>query len=235
MDPGLFIIDPDGVIQHCTTNNLLVARSVDETKRTLQAFQFNREHGAVSVPPTLGTRTCAAHCADLARASCVQVCPADWQPESGSAPKQPKAAPAATPGASAATSAAIDVASPDQFESAVASGTSIVMFHAGWCTKCKTVEPLFDELSVERSDVVRGVIVLELALHGLLAAAHKYCCFERQTFVKFDTARGTMQALADSLDLTALPSFRVFKNGQAVGKDVVGHKHQPLVDAVQAL
>ena len=81
----------------------------------------------------------------------------------------------------------------------------------------------------------RGVIVLELALHGLLAAAHKYCCFERQTFVKFDTARGTMQALADSLDLTALPSFRVFKNGQAVGKDVVGHKHQPLVDAVQAL
>jgi len=51
---GLFIIDPDGVVQHATINNLGVGRSVDETLRLLQAFQFVREHG--------------------------EVCPANWQP-----------------------------------------------------------------------------------------------------------------------------------------------------------
>lgn len=50
---GLFIIDPDGVVQHATINNLAVGRSVDETLRVLEAFQFVREHG--------------------------EVCPADWK------------------------------------------------------------------------------------------------------------------------------------------------------------
>jgi peroxiredoxin (alkyl hydroperoxide reductase subunit C) len=51
---GLFIIDPDGVVQHATINNNSVGRSVDETLRLLQAFQFVRENG--------------------------EVCPADWKP-----------------------------------------------------------------------------------------------------------------------------------------------------------
>ena len=51
---GLFIIDPDGVVQHATINNLGVGRSVDETLRLLQGFQFVQEHG--------------------------EVCPADWRP-----------------------------------------------------------------------------------------------------------------------------------------------------------
>jgi peroxiredoxin (alkyl hydroperoxide reductase subunit C) len=51
---GLFLIDPDGVVQHATINNLPVGRSVDETLRVLQAFQFARAHG--------------------------EVCPADWRP-----------------------------------------------------------------------------------------------------------------------------------------------------------
>ena len=33
-----FVIDPDGVVQHATINNLGVGRSVDETLRVLQAF-----------------------------------------------------------------------------------------------------------------------------------------------------------------------------------------------------
>jgi peroxiredoxin 2/4 len=53
---GLFIIDPDGVVQHATINNLAVGRSVDETLRVLQAFQYTREHG--------------------------EVCPANWKPGS---------------------------------------------------------------------------------------------------------------------------------------------------------
>lgn len=51
---GLFVIDPDGIVQHATVNNLGVGRSVDETLRVLQAFQFVRENG--------------------------EVCPADWKP-----------------------------------------------------------------------------------------------------------------------------------------------------------
>lgn len=55
---GLFLIDPDGVVQHATINNLGVGRSVDETLRVLSAFQFVRENG--------------------------EVCPANWQPGSDS-------------------------------------------------------------------------------------------------------------------------------------------------------
>jgi peroxiredoxin (alkyl hydroperoxide reductase subunit C) len=61
---GLFIIDPDGVIQHATVNNLAVGRSVDETLRVLKAFQFVREHG--------------------------EVCPANWQPGSASMKPDPE-------------------------------------------------------------------------------------------------------------------------------------------------
>ncbi len=52
---GLFIIDQDGVVQHSTINNLSVGRSVDETLRTLQAFQYTQSHPD-------------------------EVCPAGWQP-----------------------------------------------------------------------------------------------------------------------------------------------------------
>jgi peroxiredoxin (alkyl hydroperoxide reductase subunit C) len=52
---GLFIIDPLGVIQHATINNLAFGRSVDETLRTLQAIQYVQSHPD-------------------------EVCPANWQP-----------------------------------------------------------------------------------------------------------------------------------------------------------
>jgi peroxiredoxin (alkyl hydroperoxide reductase subunit C) len=52
---GLFIIDPDGVIQHATINNLAVGRNVDETLRVLQAFQH-------------------------VKANPDEVCPANWTP-----------------------------------------------------------------------------------------------------------------------------------------------------------
>jgi peroxiredoxin 2/4 len=52
---GLFIIDKEGVIQHATINNLAVGRSVDETLRVLQAFQYVQSHPD-------------------------EVCPANWKP-----------------------------------------------------------------------------------------------------------------------------------------------------------
>ena len=62
---GLFLIDPDGVVQHATVNNLPVGRSVDETLRVLQAFKFHREHG--------------------------EVCPANWRPGADSMVADPAA------------------------------------------------------------------------------------------------------------------------------------------------
>ena len=51
---GLFLIDPDRIIQHCTVNNLAIGRGVDETLRVLHAAMRVRESG--------------------------EVCPANWQP-----------------------------------------------------------------------------------------------------------------------------------------------------------
>ena len=53
---GLFIIDPKGFLRQITMNDLPVGRSVDETLRLVQAFQFTDENG--------------------------EVCPANWKPGS---------------------------------------------------------------------------------------------------------------------------------------------------------
>merc|ERR1712227_99719 len=51
---GLFIIDPKGILRQITINDLPVGRSVDETLRLVEAFQFTDEYG--------------------------EVCPANWKP-----------------------------------------------------------------------------------------------------------------------------------------------------------
>lgn len=53
---GLFIIDGKGNLRQVTVNDLPVGRSVDETLRLVEAFQFTDEHG--------------------------EVCPANWKPGS---------------------------------------------------------------------------------------------------------------------------------------------------------
>ncbi len=42
---GLFIIDDKGSLRQMTLNDLPVGRSVDETLRLVQAFQFTDKHG----------------------------------------------------------------------------------------------------------------------------------------------------------------------------------------------
>lgn len=51
---GLFIVDDKGILRQITVNDLPVGRSVDETLRLVQAFQFTDKHG--------------------------EVCPAGWKP-----------------------------------------------------------------------------------------------------------------------------------------------------------
>ncbi|XP_055909523.1 peroxiredoxin 1 [Eupeodes corollae] len=61
---GLFIIDGKQNLRQITVNDLPVGRSVDETLRLVQAFQFTDEHG--------------------------EVCPANWKPGSKSMVADPK-------------------------------------------------------------------------------------------------------------------------------------------------
>jgi len=61
---GLFIIDPKGIVRQITINDLPVGRSVDETLRLIQAFQFVEKHG--------------------------EVCPAGWKPNSPTIKPDPK-------------------------------------------------------------------------------------------------------------------------------------------------
>nr|ABM55645.1 putative cytosolic thioredoxin peroxidase [Maconellicoccus hirsutus] len=63
---GLFIIDDKGILRQVTINDLPVGRSVDETLRLVQAFQFTDKHG--------------------------EVCPANWKPGSKSMKADPKGA-----------------------------------------------------------------------------------------------------------------------------------------------
>ncbi len=44
---GMFIIDGKGILRQITVNDLPVGRSVEETKRLLQAFLFTDKHGEV--------------------------------------------------------------------------------------------------------------------------------------------------------------------------------------------
>ncbi|ODV79285.1 peroxiredoxin TSA1 [Suhomyces tanzawaensis NRRL Y-17324] len=53
---GIFLIDPKGTLRQITVNDLPVGRSVEESLRLLDAFQFTEKYG--------------------------EVCPANWQPGS---------------------------------------------------------------------------------------------------------------------------------------------------------
>jgi len=44
---GLFIMNEEGVIRHISINDLPVGRSVDETLRLVQAFQYTDKYGEV--------------------------------------------------------------------------------------------------------------------------------------------------------------------------------------------
>ena len=61
---GLFIIDDKGNLRQITMNDLPVGRSVDETLRLVQAFQFTDKHG--------------------------EVCPAGWKPGAETMKPNPK-------------------------------------------------------------------------------------------------------------------------------------------------
>ncbi|GAB9466858.1 Thioredoxin-dependent peroxide reductase [Globisporangium polare] len=130
---GLFIIDPQGVLQQITVNNLPIGRSVDETLRLIQALQFVEEHG--------------------------EVCPANWQPGEKTILANPKDSHKYFSTVEDAEDEDADagltvVKTKSQFESLVKSGKPVVAkFEAPWCGKCQQIQPFVLELAAKHPDV----------------------------------------------------------------------------------
>ncbi|KAK8803768.1 hypothetical protein WA158_001462 [Blastocystis sp. Blastoise] len=133
---GLFIINPQGVIEQITVNNFPVGRNVDEVIRLIEAFQFVAEHG--------------------------EVCPANWKPgnktivpdteksldffESGETEKQEE--PIDLHGK------VIKIKNPKEVKDLINSGKPTVFdFYAPYCGKCRMAAPYFSQLSEEIPEV----------------------------------------------------------------------------------
>ncbi|KAK9830012.1 hypothetical protein WJX72_009185 [[Myrmecia] bisecta] len=130
---GLFIINPEGHIEHITINNLGIGRSVDETLRTLQAVQFVAEHG--------------------------EVCPADWKP--GSKTMQADAEGSLDYFESASSKDDDDewgtkiqsVQSEKDFKDVTSKGKVVVEGYAPWCGKCRQITPYVEQLQEQHPGV----------------------------------------------------------------------------------
>ncbi|RLN91412.1 hypothetical protein BBJ28_00006097, partial [Nothophytophthora sp. Chile5] len=130
---GLFIVDPEGVLQQITVNNMPIGRSVDETLRLIKALQFHEEHG--------------------------EVCPANWQPGE----KTIKATPTDSyeyfssikEDAEDDDAAALTlVKSRAEFDALVKSGKPVVAdFMAPWCGKCAQILPFVEDLAEAHPEV----------------------------------------------------------------------------------
>ena len=149
---GLYIINPEGIVEHATINNLGVGRSVDEALRTLQAIQYVAEHG--------------------------EVCPAGWKPGDKAMVADPEksleyfeSAPASQDEDSNHGSALHVINSRKEFDSIIEDSKKVaVKFWAEWCGKCKLLAPHAEELALKYPGIrVASVQTTDEKLEGLVS------------------------------------------------------------------
>lgn len=133
---GLFIINPEGVIQQITINDLPIGRSVDETLRLVQAIQFHAKYG--------------------------EVCPANWKPGDKTIIADPERSldyfekahkEAAAEEEFGANLTPIN--NKRDFEALINGPKPVVVdFMAPWCGKCRMIAPFVDELAEKHPNMV---------------------------------------------------------------------------------
>lgn len=129
---GLYIINPEGVLEQIIVNNLPIGRSVDEAKRLLQAIQFVQEHG--------------------------EVCPAGWQPGDKTMIADPEKSmdyfEQQGEGDEEFSANLPSVSSPKHYQELLASTPKLVVdFMAPWCGKCRMIAPVIDSLAAQHPGV----------------------------------------------------------------------------------
>ncbi|KAI9834843.1 MAG: hypothetical protein M1819_002751 [Sarea resinae] len=103
----------------------------------------------------------------------------------------------------------VHISSPKQFNDLLASSTIVVAdFFAEWCGPCKQVAPYYEKMSDN------------------LSRPHKI------TFCKVDVDH--QQQIAESYEITAMPTFLIFKNGATVST-IRGVDRQKLEETVKKL
>lgn len=125
------------MIENITMNNFPVGRSVDETLRLVQAFQFVAEHG--------------------------EVCPANWKP--GEKTIDTKGDNSLEYFGSGATESkedehlmgadVVQVRDEKHFKELLSGSKQLVVdFYAPWCGKCKMIAPFYNKMAAENKNVV---------------------------------------------------------------------------------
>lgn len=156
---GLFIINPEGVLEQITMNNFPVGRSVDETLRLVQAFQFVAEHG--------------------------EVCPANWTPGDKTIVPNPEDSQAyfsTVENDHAEVSDKVkSVKSISEIDAFIASGEpTVVDFMANWCGKCQQIAPYYEQLAEENPGV--NFVKVDTAVTELEGAKEQFGIQSLPTF-----------------------------------------------------
>lgn len=145
---GLYIIAPDGTLQHITINALGVGRSVDEALRTLAAIQHVAEHG--------------------------EVCPAGWEP--GDEAMKPGMKESASYFEAVGDNDAFDggafdsVADQPSLDRVLAANDKVVVdVYATWCAKCAQLAPHVESLAAKHPGV--KIVKVDATASKDLAAA----------------------------------------------------------------
>lgn len=138
---GLYIINPEGTVEHATINNFPIGRSVDEALRTLQAIQHVAKHG--------------------------EVCPAGWKPGDMAMVADPEKSLEYFQSVESSAStdekeseSVLPIKEIKEFEELIASGAKfVVKFWAPWCGKCRQLAPFVEEMAEKYSKDIQIVSI----------------------------------------------------------------------------